>query len=153
MMEVKPVLVNCFNDPSYNQIILNEFPFAVAVLEKMPNRWYDAIDLLKYNRNHKKGGLYIRSCKQYLEQALSTDHLLNEFATHDFDSCKDCRRDNLISPRKKQEKEEEEVRQENVSVRLKSGINGKRTCWKPIRGGNPLLAIYPASGRIWARVG
>jgi hypothetical protein len=73
-------------------------------------RLEDALDLLAWNRVHKRGNWYIRSCVQYLAAVLSEkDHLLNDYMTHDFDHCKQCKEHSLVSWTKKQEAEQEEA--------------------------------------------
>ena len=49
-----------------------------------------ALHLLSYNRKHKTGGLYIRSCRQWAK-ALDGTAMMNDYLTHDFDRCKICR--------------------------------------------------------------
>lgn len=67
------------------------------VLDIMPSN-LNPLNLLVWNRVHKKGNLYLRSCVQYLGALNSPeDHLLNDYATHDFDHCKLCQEHKLLS--------------------------------------------------------
>jgi hypothetical protein len=70
----------------------------------------DPLALLKWNRAHKKGGLIIRSLSQFFKALGAKNHaLLNDYATHDFESCKECKRLGLIHPRDVEREEEEET--------------------------------------------
>jgi hypothetical protein len=56
----------------------------------------DVIDLLRWNRSHKKGALYIRTVEQF-KKALAgneggTYALANEYIEHDVTACKECHR-------------------------------------------------------------
>lgn len=67
-----------------------ELVAARKVLVALPSK-VDALDLLEWNRAHKKGSLYIRSCVQYLGALDSeADHLVNDYSTHDFGHCRTC---------------------------------------------------------------
>jgi hypothetical protein len=56
----------------------------------------DALHFLKYNRTHKTGGLYIRSFVQWLKAA-NAGNLMNEYLTHDFDTCPKCKKHGVLS--------------------------------------------------------
>jgi len=60
----------------------------------------DAIEVLKFNRVHKKGDLHIRRPEQFCAavQGSGTFRLLNEYSTHDFANCKQCREAGVKSP-------------------------------------------------------
>ena len=63
---------------------------AVQVLKSVNGILIHALHLLSYNRTHKTGGLYIRSCRQWAK-ALDGTAMMNDYLTHDFDRCKICR--------------------------------------------------------------
>jgi hypothetical protein len=54
----------------------------------------DAIDLLRWNRSHKKGALYIRTVEQFKKALVGNEDgtyaLVNEYIEHDVPACKQC---------------------------------------------------------------
>jgi hypothetical protein len=111
---VQPYTENYWNDDKAAQAILDDYPYAVQIINKLP-RFYDAIGVLKFNRNHNKAGKQLRyritTCKLWLERALSTPTLLNNFGSHDFAKCRDgCTKD--MSPSHMEEQERKEIEHE-----------------------------------------
>jgi hypothetical protein len=77
----------------------------------------DALDVLTWNRAHKKGLWYLRSCTQFLAALRSEeDHLLNDYTTDDSEHCKTCKEHKLVSwttlREEQQEREQEAERKE-----------------------------------------
>ena len=58
----------------------------------------EALHVLRYNRAHKTGGLFIRSCVQW-KKAFDMGRLMSDYLTHNFDFCKVCRAHGIPSLR------------------------------------------------------
>jgi hypothetical protein len=65
---------------------------------------YDLADILRWNQTHKSGGLVIRSLDKLSAaiRAVTPNSLLNQYASHDFESCKICKTHKLVSVAEKQ---------------------------------------------------
>jgi len=79
---------------------------------------YDPIEILRWNRAHKTGGLVIRSISKFADAlaAVSPTSLINQYVTHDFESCKKCKENHLVSPATK--KAERLAKEEKASAKL-----------------------------------
>lgn len=91
------LLVNAIHPINTIENLRKELIAAWEVYSILPDT-FDPLNLLVWNRVHKRGNLYLRSCVQY-RAALNSpeDHLLNDYATHDFDHCKLCKEHKLLS--------------------------------------------------------
>jgi len=99
----------------------------------------DLVDLLKYNRLHKKGALYIRSLNQ-LDAALCGSErgdytLVNEYIEHTPNVCKECKAapsdkrpaghaqmQALLEDKRKAEKKRKEIEEKREYVRVNTGL-------------------------------
>lgn len=62
----------------------------------------DPYDLLRWNRAHKAGALYIRTPDQFLKALIGKDgeyKLVNDYKTHSFSQCKVCQAHKVTGPR------------------------------------------------------
>jgi hypothetical protein len=101
-----------------------------AILSLADSVGVDAVDLLRYNRTHKKGALYIRTLEQFFT-AMDGDEvgnyaLVNEYIEHTSHTCKLCKdapKDKRpegyaqMNDRRQARKEEEERRKEIAQKR------------------------------------
>lgn len=93
----------------------------------------DPHDLLRYNRAHKLGNLYIRTPKQYLS-ALESDEvaLVNEYLTHNYLKCEKCVRGRVLGPEEVKEMREREIEKQNKARALaqaKAWVEGQAGTW------------------------
>jgi hypothetical protein len=90
-------------------MLREELHWAEQVLEVL-NGTVSAVDLLLWNRTHKKGK-YILLGNRQLFTALTTgkQSLLTQYGTHNFEECKVCEKHKLISPARRRALWEEEA--------------------------------------------
>jgi hypothetical protein len=90
-------LVNTLQPVSNPQTMRSRLSDAAMILGLLPEN-IDAMDVLVWNRAHKKGKMYLRTCAQYLAALMSKeDHLLNDYCTDDSEHCKICKEHKFVS--------------------------------------------------------